>query len=106
MNGKKTSKEKKETKETIEQERNLLRITLDYLIKENENLKRQIEDIKITSKTNKDLLKEYIDKITNKDKVVEKMNNTIEQLQTRIHSLEDYIRSLQSGSSSNNCSPK
>ena len=82
----------KETKETIIQERNLLRITLDHLIKENQDLKRQIQDMKITVKSNKELLKEYIENVTNKDKVVEKMSSTIEQLQNRLLTLEDYIK--------------
>jgi chromosome segregation ATPase len=78
----------------LEQERNLLKITLDYVAKENEIFKGQIEDMKMTVKHNKELLKEYVDKITNKDKVVEKMSSTIEQLQTRIKSLEDHIKHL------------
>ena len=76
----------------LEQERNLLKITLDYVIKENETLKQQNEDMKITVKHNKELLREYIEKITNKDKVVEKMNSTIDQLTQRLHSLEEYIK--------------
>ncbi len=95
MNSNKTNKEKKETKETIEQERNFLKITLDYFVKENETLKRQIEDMKITVKSNKELLKEYVETITNKDKVVEKMNNTIEHLQSRLHTLEEHFKSNQ-----------
>jgi hypothetical protein len=76
----------------LEQERNMLKITLDYYAKENENLKNQVEDMKITVKHNKELLKEYVEKITNKDKAVEKMNATIEQLTSRMHSLEDFIK--------------
>ncbi len=76
----------------IEQERNLLKITLDYVVQENDTLKQQIEDMKITVKHNKQLLKEYIDTITNKDKVVEKMTSTIEQLQTRLHKLEEHMK--------------
>jgi uncharacterized coiled-coil protein SlyX len=76
----------------IEQERNLLKITLDYVVKENDTLKQQLEDMKTTVKHNKQLLKEYIETITNKDKVVEKMNCTIEQLTTRLLNLEDYIK--------------
>jgi chromosome segregation ATPase len=76
----------------LEQERNLLKITLNYVVKENEMLKQQAEDMKITVKHNKELLREYIEKITNKDKVVEKMNSTIDQLTQRLHSLEEYIK--------------
>lgn len=82
----------KETKETIEQERTMLKLTLEHMAKENEDLKRQLADMKITARSNKDLLKEYVDTITGKDKVVEKMTNTIEQLQARLYSLEDHFR--------------
>ncbi len=92
MIGKKTVSDKKETKETIQQERNMLKVTLEYLVKENENLKRQVEDMRVTVKSNKEQLKEYVERITNKDKVVEKMNNTIEQLQSRLLSLEEYVK--------------
>ena len=91
---KSNGKTKKETYETIEQERNLLKITLDHFIKENTNLKDTLEDMKMTVKTNKQLLKEYIEQITGKDKVVEKMNNTIEQLQTRLHMLEENSKNI------------
>ena len=76
----------------LEQERNLLKITLDYVAKENETIKQQLEDMKMTVKHNKELLKEYVDKITNKDKVVEKMNATIETLTARMLSLEDHVK--------------
>jgi predicted nuclease with TOPRIM domain len=92
MIGKKTGADKKETKETIQQERNMLKVTLEYLVKENENLKRQLEDMRVTVKSNKEQLKEYVERITNKDKVVEKMNNTIEQLQSRLFSLEEHVK--------------
>ena len=78
----------------LEQEKNLLKITLDYVAKENEIFKGQLEDMRVTVRTNKELLKEYVDKITNKDKVVEKMSSTIEQLHSRIKSLEDHIKHL------------
>jgi predicted nuclease with TOPRIM domain len=80
------------TGKNIQQERDMLKITLEYLVKENKDLRQQLEDMRMTVRTNKDLLKEYIDNITNKDKVVMKMNNTIEQLQTRLANLEDHIR--------------
>ncbi len=91
----KNTKDKKETKEMIEQERNLLKITLEYISKENESLKDQLQDMKITAKTNKELLKEYVEKITTKDTVVQKMNNTIELLQERLRCLEEYTKTLQ-----------
>jgi hypothetical protein len=78
--------------QVLEQEKNLLKITLDYVVKDNESLKQQLEDMRMTVRHNKDLLKEYVEKITNKDKVVEKMSATIDQLNTRIKGLEDHIK--------------
>jgi hypothetical protein len=95
MIGKKTAKEKIETKENIVTERNMLKITLEYLAKENETLKNKLEDMRVTVKSNKEQLKEYVEKITNKDKVVEKMNSTIEHLQSRLYSIEEFIRNGQ-----------
>lgn len=90
MKGNKIPKDKTEK---LKQERDLLKITLQHYVDENDSLKTQLENNKITIKANKDLLKEYVEKITNKDKVFEKMTNTIEQLQSRLTSLEDYIKS-------------
>lgn len=97
MIGKTKNKDKKDTKQTVEQERDLLKITLEYLIKENEGLKSQLEDMKMTVRTNKEQLREYVEKITNKDKVVEKMNNTIEMLQTRLQSMEEHFKNNSTG---------
>ena len=64
----------------LKKERDMLKITLDYIREENENLKNELNDMKITAKKNKDMLKEYVYQITNKDKLFEKMTSTIEQL--------------------------
>ena len=80
--------------QVLEQEKNLLKITLEYVLRENEIVKGQIDDMRMTVRTNKELLKEYVDRITNKDKVVEKMSSTIEQLHCRIKSLEEHIKHL------------
>ena len=74
----------------LEQERNMLKLTLQYVTTENEKLKNELEDMRITAKQNKDLLKEYINQITNKDKVFEKMHAQIEQLTNRLKILENY----------------
>ena len=89
---------KKETKEGIEKERDMLKITLDYYAKENAMLKRQLEDLGVTARSNKELLKEYVEKITNKDEVVMKLRSQNEQLQARLSSLEEYIKSNNIGS--------
>jgi hypothetical protein len=75
--------------ESLIAERNLLKITLDHLALENEVLKRQLDNMTMTVQTNKDLLKEYVEIITSKDEVIQKLNNTIEQLQHKMGSLKD-----------------
>ena len=56
----------------LKKERDMLKITLQYFTQENENLKNELNDMKITAKKNKDMLKEYVYQITNKDKLFEK----------------------------------
>ena len=72
----------------LKKERDMLKITLQYITKENENLKNELNDMKITAKKNKDMLKEYVYQITNKDKLFEKMTSTIEQLKSRLKAME------------------
>lgn len=74
----------------LKKERDMLKITLKYVSEENENLKNELEDMKITAKKNKDMLKEYINQITNKDKLFEKMVSTIEQLKSRLKAMEQF----------------
>ena len=72
----------------LKKERDMLKITLQYITEENENLKNELNDMKITAKKNKDMLKEYVYQITNKDKLFEKMTSTIDQLKSRLEALE------------------
>ena len=72
----------------LKKERDMLKITLQYITQENENLKNELNDMKITAKKNKDMLKEYVYQITNKDKLFEKMTSTIEQLKSRLKAME------------------
>ena len=72
----------------LKKERDMLKITLQYFTQENENLKNELNDMKITAKKNKDMLKEYVYQITNKDKLFEKMTSTIEQLKSRLKAME------------------
>ena len=89
----------------LEQERNMLKITLDFLSTENQKLKSQIEDMKITVRHNKEQLEEYVTKITNKDKVFEKMNNQIAEidkhfyarLNTTLANLDACIQAMYNG---------
>jgi hypothetical protein len=72
----------------LEEEKNLLKITLKYISEENEKLKNELEDMKITAKKNKEMLQEYVNKITDKDKLFIKMNSQIESLTTRLKVLD------------------
>ena len=72
----------------LKKERDMLKITLQYITEENENLKNELNDMKITANKNKDMLKEYVYQITNKDKLFEKMTSTIEQLKSRLKAME------------------
>ena len=72
----------------LKKERDMPKITLDYIREENENLKNEPKDTKITAKKNKGMLKEYVYQITNKDKLFEKMTSTIEQLKSRLKAME------------------
>ena len=74
----------------LKKERDMLKITLKYITEENENLKNELNDMKITAKKNKDMLKEYVYQITNKDKLFEKMTSTIEQLKSRLEAMEQF----------------
>ena len=72
----------------LKKERDMLKITLQYITEENENLKNELNDMKITVNKNKEMLKEYVYQITNKDKLFEKMTSTIEQLKSRLKAME------------------
>lgn len=78
----------KNQKSYLEEEISLLKITINHLATENSDFRQKIEDLKITHQSNKDLLKEYLSQITNKDSTVQKLSNTIEQLKTRLKNLE------------------
>ena len=72
----------------LDEEISFLRITIEHFATENEKIKQKIEDLKITYQSDKDLLNEYYNQITNKDLNVKKLTNTIEQLKTRLNNLE------------------
>ena len=72
----------------LEEEKNMLKVTLKYISEENEKLKNELEDMKITAKKNKEMLQEYVNKITDKDKLFIKMNSQIESLTNRLKVLD------------------
>lgn len=72
-----------------EQEISFLKLTIEHFVKENQDLKQKIEDLKITYQSDKNLLNEYFDQITNKDNDVKKLINTVDLFKTRIKNLEN-----------------
>lgn len=73
----------------IEQEKNMLKLTLDHIIIENKELKQKLEDMEQTVIHNKTQLKDYVENIANKDSLFAKLNNTIEILQKRLNNYEN-----------------
>ena len=86
------SKAKQQDNKVFEERIKYLQLYLDHMMKENETLKQKLEDMKITAMHNKNMLKEYILSITNKDQIVEKLQCIIENLQERINSQDEYIK--------------
>jgi predicted RNase H-like nuclease (RuvC/YqgF family) len=86
------SKAKHQDNKVFEERIKYLQLYLDHMMKENETLKQKLEDMKITAMHNKNMLKEYILSITNKDQIVEKLQCIIENLQERINSQDEYIK--------------
>jgi hypothetical protein len=86
------SKVKQQEKKVFEERIKYLQLYLDHMMKENETLKQKLEDMKQTALQNKNLLKDYILTISNKDQIVEKLQCTIENLQERINTQEEYIK--------------
>ena len=72
----------------LDEEISFLRITIEHFATENKIIKQKIEDLKVTYQSDKDLLNEYYNQISNKDLNVRKLTNTIEQLKTRLNHLE------------------
>ena len=72
-------------KKFINEEISFLKLTIKHLIKENNEIKHKINDLKITYQSDKDLLIEYYNQISNKDLKVKKLLNVIEQLKKRLN---------------------
>ena len=82
-------KNNKKYEKNNEQEISFLKLTIEHFVKENQDLKHKIEDLKITYQSDKNLLNEYFDQITNKDNDVKKLINTVDLFKTRIKNLEN-----------------
>jgi hypothetical protein len=76
-------------KKFINEEISFLKLTIKHLIKENNEIKHKINDLKITYQSDKDLLIEYYNQISNKDLKVKKLLNVIEQLKKRLNPFDD-----------------
>jgi hypothetical protein len=69
-----------------------LQNSIKKLSEENEKLKTQVHDMKITVKENKKVLNDYIINITKKDKLFEKLNLIISELKDKIKILEEKLK--------------
>ena len=67
-------------RDKIEQEKNMLKLTLDILINENNSLKNTLNETEKNVKANKDKLEEKLNSITNKDEVLNNLNKELNQL--------------------------
>ena len=75
-------------RERIEQEKNMLKLTLDILVNENNQLKNSLNEINNSVKENKIELQERLNTITNKDEVLNNLNNQIKQLKLKFYELK------------------
>ena len=71
-----------------------LQILTEHLSLENETLKHKLKDMYETALHNKQLLKENIDKITEKDLIIQKLQNKIDNLIERIRKQGDSIKKM------------
>ena len=76
----------------LQKERESLQNSIKKLSEENEKLKTQVHDMKITVKENKKVLNDYIINITKKDKLFEKLNLIISELKDKIKILEEKLK--------------
>ena len=81
-------KKKSKREIQLEEERKLLKKTLEIVIQENSELKKSLSDIKSSVEENKIQLKEKINTITNKDTAVEMLSNQIEQLKQKFYDFQ------------------
>ena len=84
----------KKYKRFINEEISFLKLTIKHLIKENNEMKHKINDLKITYQSDKELLNEYYNQITDKDLKVKKLLNVIEQLKKRLNPLDNLNHKL------------
>ena len=66
----------------------MLKLTIEHITDENQRLKQQVNDLKITIKTNKEVMSEYMETITDKNSAVKKLMEQIELMKARFYTLE------------------
>lgn len=88
-----TSKTKQELK-LLKHENEVLKLTTDQLILENTNLKLTIQDLKVTVQKNKEMLNEYVENVTSKDAIFQKMKATIANLKDQLRAVEKQTNEL------------
>ena len=72
----------------LKEDREELLLTIASLQKDNKDLKNKINDLKITLKSNKELLQDYANQIYEKDQLYDKLNATIDDLKIQLTELE------------------
>lgn len=72
----------------LKEDREELLLTIASLQKDNKDLKNKINDLKITLKSNKELLQDYANQIYEKDQLYDKLNATIDDLKMQLTELE------------------
>ena len=72
----------------LKEDREELLLTIASLQKDNKELKNKINDLKITLKSNKELLQDYANQIYEKDQLYDKLNATIDDLKIQLTELE------------------
>lgn len=86
---KKSKKQKEKDKEAEkEREREMLKLTLDIVVKENVQLKKMLEEMKVNVTENKMQLQEKINSITDKDTAVAMLSTQIDLLKQKFNDLQ------------------
>lgn len=86
----------KEKEKTLEQERKVLRETLDIVVQENAELKGVLAEVKANVNENKLQLQEKINSITDKETAVTMLTNQIDSLKQKFNEIQQTRQKLQS----------
>jgi len=86
----------KEKEKTLEQERKVLRETLDIVVQENSELKGTLDEIKANVNENKLQLQEKINSITDRETAVTMLTNQIDSLKQKFNEIQQTRQKLQS----------